>query len=327
MRTDREKIIKASLAAPIGLIVSHLLGYTDVITVSVTMLLVCVYGSANSKRAAAFYSGRRILAQLVTGAFAAAAVLILRQWEALPQWLVAVVASAVTMPAVLLLDYRFHFASAYLLTASVGLLVMINGMLQKDTYPIRRFFLVSVGCVMGLALNCVFSLRSRRQSRRDISALVQLQGRLLEQMFGVPGEGCAQTLLGQYKKLREGLTKDTEILLQDAERSNRRAELERFHAFCKLQAYFVSAAESILELKPQEHWEKFCQELTNLSGAALKLLQVDAEWEGGRAPSAAMPDTSRLSDCELVAAGSVIAYRLRLEQALDAFLPAALEKA
>lgn len=318
MRTDREKIIKICLAAPLGLLASHLLGYTDVITASVSMLLVCNYGAGSAWRAAAVYSGKRVAAQAVIGCFAALSVTLFAHIPGLPHWAVLPLASAAAMPAVLLLDDRFRYASAFLLTPAVGFLVMAAGFLQTPAYPLRRLLLVAVGCAMGLLLNMAFSLRTLGRCRRELGELLTLERSMAALLRGGAAPPEWGGSLARYGRLHGALLRESEILLQNRGRRPEAEELRRMVTFCRVQAALTEAlraAEGARQPAPPERreWLAF---LCLLMERAQGLLSAQDEGAGLLPPSPAWAGLR--AEADIVLAGRILEYRDRLARAIAA---------
>lgn len=316
MSPDREKIIKICIAAPLGMLAAHLLGYSNVITTSVSMILVCAFGSGNTRQSAARYSCKRVFAQIVVGIAGGGLTCLLKASRLVPEWLIIAAVSIIAMPVILYLDCRFRYASAYLITAAVGLLVMASGTLLKSTYALQRVLLVFVGCVLGFWLNCLFSCRSLSWLRRTTDRLLRHQEELACLLAsGQPQAERLQSQIAAYKSQLTLLLRDAALLHQDRKNAPDHAEIFRYLTFLQTQELFVSALETVAAFKTETTGSVYCLYLKELSNVSLRLLSGECE-----PPSGSLPvlnyDAGNLTGSDIIIAGSLLAYRHELRHAL-----------
>lgn len=321
MLLDREKIIKICIAAPLGLLVSHLIGYTNVITTSASMILVCSFGAANPRHATAAYSIRRIFTQLVLGLLGGGSVVLLQTYTELPSWVVVLLVVTFVTPILLTLDYRFRYGSGYLLTASIGLLVMSTGMLSKSSYAFQRILLVIIGCTLGFALNCLFSYHSLPRSRRILYELLDQQERLMQALrSGEKGAEEIKEHIGQYKALHTTLLQETRILLQNKRKAPEAETLSAYISFCETQTYFIKALETLCAVERPETltiaYDTYFNHLEQLVAITARLCREISS----AAEPIAMPvlpnRKSDLSEHDMIISGCILVYQHKLQQAL-----------
>lgn len=141
-----------------GLFLSYLLGYHNNITISVTGILVVLFGHTHPTERLRHYIRKRIAVQLLCCVISGGLLFLLKRYMPMDSSLMLLFTAMVTMPVVLALDHQFRISPTFLMTSSVSNLVIILGTVEADTYVLKRLFLVAVGCGVGYLVDFLFKI-------------------------------------------------------------------------------------------------------------------------------------------------------------------------
>lgn len=167
MENSVKGLCKVYAATVAGLFLSYLLGYHNTITISVTAILVVLFGHAHPTERLRHYIRRRIAVQILCCAISGGLLFLLKRCLPMDSSLMLLFTAMVTMPVVLALDHQFRISPTFLMTSSVSNLVIILGTVEADAYVLKRLFLVAAGCGVGYLVDFLFKLGGVLESEHE----------------------------------------------------------------------------------------------------------------------------------------------------------------
>ena len=153
MWQDKRRFFKFLVCFIGGLILTKLIGYPNVMTISATGLL--VINSDRGEMGSRHYMLRRTITNLLCAVLGGVLLNLSLKYVPLPSWIQVIVVGVIIIVVGVAIDAR-HTIAPMALTIAMGALIVTTGTVSSPYYGLRRVILVVVGCAWGWLVDYVF---------------------------------------------------------------------------------------------------------------------------------------------------------------------------
>lgn len=154
---EKYRLIKFMFCLIFGFIISKLIGYPNVMTISITSLL--VINADRGQKGSLTYIKRRVGTNLLCAILAFILMKAFSIFIPVPMWIQVIIVSAIIVLIGVSIDAKTPIAPQAL-TIACGAVIIVTGMVSAPLYFIRRVVLVSIGCCLAWVVDYIIFPRS-----------------------------------------------------------------------------------------------------------------------------------------------------------------------